>query len=351
MKKILVLIATITLIISSGLYSFAGTVEGIKSDSIEITIEDASKAIDLLKRNPECLNINSKEVDLNQIYMGQEIRPMGYFDGEIKMIPGLAYFPIYSKSQVIGIYQVVMFEDGNKSVMFSKFFADKLNKISVEEVNNYNYILGLNDEVEIIKKGKKDTVLRNVKTELLKIDLSQVEKTRGSTDYKVLNVNSFYQGDNGYCWASVVSALGYYKTGTVKLPNKVCDIMNIGYDDGGTLAQIKKALSKIYGISSFDSYTGLSDSRLVTEIDADRPFGMALKESGGLGHIVTAKGYNVASSQVYAIVGDSNNSSMTANKVIGHYGAQYGYWITIRNTNGNIVTKLFKSFGNVYLYN
>ena len=134
-----------------------------------------------------------------------------------------------------------------------------------------------------------------------------------------------------------------------RLPNQICDLYNIDYNDGGNAYELKTALNEVYSLNSYVSPGNCSEQNLINQINMDRPFAMLLIANGSSsGHTVTAKGYNLTTSQVYSIIGDSNYSGMYETKVLGHYGSSYGKWMAYKE-NGQVVTKLLLNQANVFL--
>lgn len=95
------------------------------------------------------------------------------------------------------------------------------------------------------------------------------------------------------CWAASVATTVRYRNYS-KYPKltakQVSNKMNIGYNKGGTLSDMKNALSK-YGITSYKtSNTQISFSKAQTNILNQYPFIIGATSNFG-GHAVTGVGY------------------------------------------------------------
>jgi len=84
--------------------------------------------------------------------------------------------------------------------------------------------------------------------------------------------------------------------------------MAIGYNDGGTVIDMKDALDSIYGLSAVAGVWILDQYSVVQMIDNDTPIGGGFV-SGSTGHAAVICGYSYGSQGMVGIVRDSNYSA------------------------------------------
>lgn len=138
--------------------------------------------------------------------------------------------------------------------------------------------------------------------------------------------NFLYQGNYGICWACTVGTIVNYKTGSNLTGFDIADRMNIGYNDGATIYEIKDALS-LYGLSYRVVTSKPSFSQVKYNIDDDKPFGICLSASNA-GHAITGYGYAY----------DTANTSASASTNLVYAWDSNGYQIYFRHNARTITT-------------
>ncbi len=125
----------------------------------------------------------------------------------------------------------------------------------------------------------------------------------------------------GMCWAAASATVINYLNGTGVYPFYLCNIMGIGYDDGGTVYDEQNALAK-YGIS-YDyirsSINNFSMTVVSNNIDAGYPLILnVITADGSSGHAVTIYGYT---STNYIYYWDPNLNDGSGGKTSASYSS------------------------------
>ncbi|MBQ2981814.1 MAG: hypothetical protein IJD58_06770 [Lachnospiraceae bacterium] len=135
---------------------------------------------------------------------------------------------------------------------------------------------------------------------------------------KKCNIKNFVsQGNDGLCWAASVATIVNYKRGLDVFgytARNVADIMEIGYNEGGTIYDARDALAK-FGFSYSILKTKMSWYSIKRNISLDKPFMIGLKSDYGK-HFITGYGYtcDVADAKNYTravCAWDSNGYQVT----------------------------------------
>lgn len=171
----------------------------------------------------------------------------------------------------------------------------------------------------------------NVEENLLNSDTLQLETYSAAfssvvndSDYKekMLKLhNAKGQGNYSRCWAASVATIINYLRGTNVSAAKICDVMNIDYDAGGSIYDKQNALIK-YGIfySKLRNRT-LSWTEIKKNIDNKNPVAMSAVATNAW-HAVTLVGYRSFKVNQYVAIWDSaSNGNNGATKVIYYSGA------------------------------
>lgn len=115
--------------------------------------------------------------------------------------------------------------------------------------------------------------------------------------------------ERGLCWAATTATIVNYRSGKKQLEAyNVADYMGIGYDQGGTLNDIKNAIGH-YGFSYTAVQQQISLNNVISMIDAKKPIAMCAYASAG-GHAVTIVGYSNATNNQTVTIWNSGNHQM-----------------------------------------
>lgn len=138
------------------------------------------------------------------------------------------------------------------------------------------------------------------------------------------------QGNYGLCWAASVATtvryLNYSKYASLTA-KQVANKMGIGYNDGGSISDIKNALKK-YGQTYLTSSSQLTFGKVQTNIVAQYPVIMVCYDSGNtVGHAVTCIGYTTYGGIKQVTFWNSGNKKVTTveYKTLGTKFSYAGY--------------------------
>lgn len=323
MKRILGVIMIMTLLLST--FTYAKEVEEQQNVSI---VRIAQDMLQVVMNEPEVYGFSG--VNVEDLTICKPMRPYKLTGEGLEIITDVEYYPLLEGKKVVGNFTVCYDEDGEYSVNFDTQFVKELNKFINKK--NDKFILIHNDGELLIKNqnGMQKIATSNVR-DSKEIDLRAIEakpveyevlevfgavelSTRDistyatSSTYKRLDMLYVPQGVDNNCWAGAAASMGEFYTGIVKTARYVCDALKIGYNEGGTVNDIRDALSSIYGKSAESGAFILSLSDVVTLIDNDIPIGAGFSNSSH-GHAAIICGYSCGSQGFVGIVRDSNYSS------------------------------------------
>ncbi|RDU23198.1 C39 family peptidase [Anaerosacchariphilus polymeriproducens] len=134
-----------------------------------------------------------------------------------------------------------------------------------------------------------------------------------NTDKCLVNQQDSTGRERGMCWAaSVASIVRYSKGNSTLTAQDVCDYMKINYDIGGTLNDMRNALSS-YGVNNYKIKNNHSTwEEINSNISNKKPIGMASNSyyNGRYsGHAVTLIGYS-QQNQKYITLWNSGNQQV-----------------------------------------
>ncbi len=157
---------------------------------------------------------------------------------------------------------------------------------------------------------------------------------------KMLSLNNAKgQGNFGRCWAASVATIANYINGTNITAAQICDEMEIGYDDGGTIIDKQTALGN-HGITYNNiRYRSLDWAEITLNINDKKPVAISASSSSNSWHAVTLVGYrNVRVNQFIAIWDSAANSNTGATRIIYYSGS---YTTFQSSTSGPTYTWLY----------
>ncbi len=318
------------------------------SELIPAAVDDyarqrASALIETVKKNPEDFGVTigkNASVEIEKPFIIYSASNLGKQDP-------IYYYPISNHGKIILMLNV-MECGGSYAASISTDYASMLNKLDYQ--NNEDYIFytdgenlyaenndatktlsdipqteddapsekeEVNTEVfeELSAKNKIDAILNSYSAEndaaeddadeIPDKDISFGARGFSTKNGSIVRLNTsgcqVPQYQDGSCWAASVATtaryLNYskYKKLTAR---QVCRKMNIGYDDGGTIWEMRKALKKYDITYKWPTYSQISFSTVQKNILAQKPIVMSASSKklvrGGtktIGHAVTIIGY------------------------------------------------------------
>ncbi|WPC42690.1 papain-like cysteine protease family protein [Clostridium sp. JS66] len=308
------------------LISKTNTTEFIQSSKIpENIINFAKDKFETLsqgvKDNPYLYELNSDEA--NNLCLGQGFN---IFNLEDNKTSNIYYFPVLSDKKIKEILTVSLNDDGTYSATLGKDFAQKLENVSMKSTTE-NPLLLLSYKELIVAKNKngitklnnlsinknssfnEDTLNRIINSkEIAKTstNIVNVKKVLPTTHKKVSHSSNLLGASNtnsgrylsvpittqrtsdgvqhGMCWAASVSCIVNYKLNKNITAANVCDLMNVGYDDGANGIVARNALG-IYGISAFAVDNPLSFDQVVNYINNNKP--VYMRSTSNIGNHAT----------------------------------------------------------------
>ncbi len=239
------------------------------------------------------------------------------------------YFPIVDESVNKVVYLLeAIYADGTYTVNALDHMVDELNMIDYANNECIVYLLNgciyIENEYEIVCANEnmkvencelvslmaddmftstafseKKQLVSERMNELVEFDTTDIEydntidKTKNYGSLSLYNPQ--YQHGYGMCWACAVATVQNYINQRVVTGFEVCTRMSIEYDEGGDVYDEQEALAK-YNVN-YDVITksGLTWSKIVTNINAGYPIIANGINTYGGGHAVTIYGYTGSS--------------------------------------------------------
>lgn len=268
------------------------------------------------------------------------------------------YFPVIQNDVIIMVLSVID-DNGEYTAGLEKGIAGELNEINYQEDDSYIFysdeenvyaesesvleVIESTDTLDIKKTKTQEKNLNEFENLSYEEKIDQITDTYAQEDTINQNVNvsgnsipkigangftskiggivrlntsgcTVSQGNYGLCWAASVATtiryLNYSKYSSLTA-KQVADKMGIGYDDGGSVNDIKNALKK-YGQTYLTSSAQLSFGKVQTNILAQYPIIMVCYNSGKtVGHAVTCVGYTTYGGIKQVTFWNSGNNNVT----------------------------------------
>lgn len=347
-KKVIAFLLMLTLLFSTNISVTAATLDSNvpKNDIYSFIEEDFGDLFDIVINNPtdygiqDCIDDFSVEdfhilnpVEFNKV--GNQLTK--------NSSEKIYHFPVMIKDKISLIYDVIESNNGYTSTLGSDFsplmnllvhsnekYADfyqdnynlyalaanniyqqKGNVISVCDMNYNNFLKKTKNQSNDVKSysfeyNKKYTELaiKSVKEQSKNTVTysTAVTGTKNLSNYPKVN-QSIGSKEYGMCWAATVASMVRFekpKTYPTLTAQNVCDYMKIGYDDGGTNGEAKKALEHYLGSPYVPTEKSvLSTNDIYTVINNLDPAYMQCKSKTGFlkynYHAVALTGYSFTS--------------------------------------------------------
>ncbi len=292
---------------------------------------------------------------------------------------GIYYYPlINSENQFILLMTII---DTNHSMQYclSNEFIDILNQIDYYNIDYVFYedeedviaqscadIFYLyNSETETSSKVDYYDIHRRIISSMKSLEEINIEENSNNTDANVKErytrsfstdieetgrcvkmfqlCNAQGQFSKGMCWAASVATMVNYINGSNISAMQVCNLMNIGYDEGGDIYDKKAALLK-FGLQYHICWTTLNWDKIQRNIDMKMPIAMSATSTDGM-HAVTLVGYRIVQFNRYIAIWDSaSNGGNGAMKIINYSGK----YTTFRS---DVSGPVFTWIESLYYYN
>lgn len=313
--------------------------------------------------------------EINNLRLAQGITAYEYDECDAPFY----YFPVLANGKIIAVLTMADFGDGQYSAQFGKSdFAFSLNDINSEQnkpavlviTNEAMYALDSSDTLAIIDEFYywQDESVSNSSKQMRNITEPKIafEDIRSACDVEVfvgnetvynvtiqnsllrnvtvenyLSVPFVSNGTNsrfpeGYCWASSVASLIYYRYNSY-VPisaTELRDSILSNSSNTGTDSNIKSIIDNHLSVSSTNSSTRPSFSTIKTQIDSGKPIYSHWKPSSGTGHAMVVRGHykydapGVSVEQISLM--DPNKTSYQYAYPSGSYvvGTKSMYWQT-----------------------
>lgn len=330
--------------------------------------------------DPQFFNLNNNE-NFNSYYLGE---PFTIYDFSDTVETGNSYyFPVIQGNEVKLILTVVNtgtnycatlgvdfsneinYNAGKSEMLFYKvkgnlhiqtqthdrliYDMDKNNDEEIERTEHISYRnkLKLIDKEQLSRHNRKlNNVNKSIKNaNRIAYAMYTPSFETNTTNIKKLNWDRCYIGQvyngvaYGCCWASATAATYRYLTGNTSLNGlTICDLMNISYNQGGTVDDCRRALGAL-GITYSCTPDIISYTKLTSEIKNRKPIIAHGSTDGtpyGYSHSVNFIGYNSTNKAdiVYYYDPASQQTSLSTPGYVGPKktypftsGATTYYWI------------------------
>lgn len=334
------LLIVTTVAMSTTAFSATNVVENKNSDDIASIIPEAAinYAQSRLKPLSQTVKQNSDDfgIDIKNVYKLKLGEPYVIYSSTDNGVQDPTYyFPVIENDEIIMVLSVIE-DDGIYSAVLEEGIANDLNDIDYQSDENYIFysdqeniyvesenscdIIG---EVDICEQNITKSQINNAENfEHLSFEdkVEEITNTYAAEDindksetnetniifgaqgfstkqYNIVKLNTnkctVSQGNYGLCWAASVATTVRYRNFSKysKLTAKqVADKMQIGYNDGGSLSDMRKALTK-YGVTGYNiSNKQISFAKAKANILNQYPFIIGAISNKG-GHAVTGIGY------------------------------------------------------------
>lgn len=223
----------------------------------------------------------------------------------------------------LNIGDVIYAQNRNNDVFFlnSMPLEDPLSTLNYSAKKNLISNIAQNMTIHDV-----DATIEYAKSHIVREMYSPGYAVNTSSDKRLALYNPAGQYGYGMCWASTVATIVNYLNGTSITGYNVCDIMNKGYNDGGTIFNSSSAFQK-YGFTNYTITSGvLTWAKIQTNINNKKPAYMSTSgtDANGatVGHAVSLVGYREVGVNQFVIIWDSNtNSGSGGYKVIYFAGS------------------------------
>lgn len=170
--------------------------------------------------------------------------------------------------------------------------SQKDKQIHVNRVGNSVY----NQSQDYVKKQLKR--LKKARTDLTTDDKNECcgayspSFSTSTSTAKIMKLhNKQSQGNYGLCWAATVATIVNYIYGKDYTAMEIADLNNVGYDEGGSLALMKNALSKCLVTYWYMKSGQLDFDTIKLNVKEKRPIAVRAEAEGKAPHAVTLYGY------------------------------------------------------------
>lgn len=248
------------------------------------------------------------------------------------------YYPVIYENEILYMIDVTQTNEGY-SMGIGEEFVDFLNDI--DYINKpailYYYNTGIyaENEEDTIDSGMRISIgyekdyykqnkfqkktfqekVKEINSKVSDFKKVNVKKDNRNVIYKTSVYNTLHnpmgQYKEGMCWAAAAATIINYENLSAVTAYDVCNTMNINYDDGGDMTDIKNALKK-YEVTEYTEIVNgaVSWQKLVQNINSKYLLAAGgYNEDIGEGHAVTIMGYDTNSNNnKYKIWNSANNS-------------------------------------------
>ena len=201
------------------------------------------------------------DVDFSELSLGSEIE--AYRTG-YQQITDIKYYPIFEDGRIIAIATIYVDPKGNPHITIGADFASELQKYT-EKHNTYALLFEGDNLYAISQNGKghlrsfPNLSHKTVKTELHDkstinygtsiplFSLSVDEVSILNTNWRFLSIPIKLQYNDGNCWAACVASIGEYKSSRSYTAREICDIAEIGYDEGAFPWEAQEVMFDVFG--------------------------------------------------------------------------------------------------------
>lgn len=276
----------------------------------------------------------------------------------------LYYFMVYDDDKIIGFYRVYEDETGKYAGIYSEneLFINNIADLYTTSDAPARIVVGDYEDIYAVVNNKVNTLLPDYEGRSTEIIIgSQVYSI--SNEYSIIDINrrieiespiiprattskylsisrSETQGSEPWCAAYVTAGICRYVTGRSNIYARTVmewaypNLSNSELEDQSLSRTKAIAYANTLGLSPTQSSSRLSWSRIVSEINADRPLYFGCDNlSGGSAHAVLCRGYYKATNSYYSIWNPHGTSYETLNASTYIYqttsGTQYKYARTI----------------------
>lgn len=277
-------------------------------------------------------------------------------------------FLVYENDKIVGFYRVYEDENGEYAGIYSEEEVIINNICAIDTTSDMpmQFVVGdyediyaiVNNKVKTILpdyEGRTTEIITNRQTNTRANECSTIDASEGidivtpviprATTSKYLSISrSETQGSEPWCAAYVTAGICRYVTGRSNIYART--VMEWAYPnlsdadlEDQSLSRAKAiAYANTLGLTPTQSSSRLSWSRIVSEINADRPLYFGCDNlDGGSAHAVLCRGYYKATNSYYSIWDPHGTSYETLNASTYKYkslsGTNYKYARTIYSWN------------------
>lgn len=224
------------------------------------------------------LEVDSTISDYNNIKIGDKIPVYEFNNDVLTSFQDVTYYPVFYDIEVIGILGIHGTPSDDPTYSFGEEWANEVNVCLSSDMNEFCIVVTedqmfiksldgakLIEEYPFAHVDSQTAVSMSTELEdsIANVELDEMVYFSGDNRYTIqipasprtamqitLPVGTIRQARN-YCWAISVKLIGEYLTDGINYtPEKICDIMQIGYDDGAYVPDCINALNDIYSIST-----------------------------------------------------------------------------------------------------